>query len=88
MGAYSLGYNGHAKSCDCRTCGAYRQAAFAKQLKSIAQVARAAPDAVKLPTTVDQTVFVRAHYKRQPNHLRKYPQTRRMFADTLKRFVA
>jgi hypothetical protein len=43
---------------------------------------------LKLPTSAAQPVFVRAHYKRSPNHLRKYSRTRTMLRATLKRFVS
>lgn len=85
---YSVGFNGHAKSCDCKTCGESRRQVFAAQLKTVLQASRAAPTVVKLPTSADQTVFVRAHYKRSPNHLRKYPLAKRLFRAVLERVVA
>lgn len=71
---YSLGYDGHAKACRCDAC-----------IKAWVAERRAA---VKLPPRLpsgrDATVFVRGHFRRQPNHLRREPELRRAWRRALR----
>ncbi len=72
---YSLGYNGHAKVCDCGKCGLARARYLAVQ-------ARVAAD-VKPEPTKGATIFVRAHF-RKGRHLTKFPTTMRWYKRFLK----
>jgi hypothetical protein len=67
---YSLGFNGHAKACDCEACGKSRAKRTAELWEANGSYAK--------PTSADSTVFVRSYFRRQSNHLRKYPNTRRI----------
>lgn len=71
---YALGYNGHAKACRCGPC-----------VQAWVAVRKAA---VKLPprrpASGDATVFVRGHFRRQPNHLRREPELRRAWRRALR----
>lgn len=59
--------SGHAKSCDCLQCAKFRVSEY---IARINDTSRAAPE------SADQTVPVRAHWRRHPNHLTKFPATR------------
>jgi hypothetical protein len=67
---YSLGFNGHAKICDCEACAKAR----AKRTSELWE----ANGSYAAPKTADSTIFVRSYFRRQSNHLRKYPNTRRI----------
>jgi adenine-specific DNA glycosylase len=67
---YSLGFNGHAKCCDCADCAKARAERVSKLWEANGSYAR--------PKTVDSTIFVRSYFRRQPNHLKKFPNTRRL----------
>lgn len=73
MGDYSLGKNGHAVSCKCGDC-------------YVGKVERYLADpTVREPKTRDATVLVRAHLRRQANHLRKDPKAKAALRALLKR---
>lgn len=82
MKPYGTGYNGHANKCDCSKCGKVRRAAFSRKLTQISKLAEWG--VARTPTSSDQTVFVRAHFKRAPNHLRRFPRTLQLIRRTLK----
>lgn len=65
---YGLGFNGHARKCDCARCAASR----AKEVKRYLT----APT-VKIPEARDATVLVRAHFRRMPDHMKRYPRSKR-----------
>jgi len=58
-------FNGHAKGHDCKECTAARLASFRIWYAQQSQLP-------KMPDTT-RTVFVRPHWRRQPNHLKKLP---------------
>lgn len=66
---YAAGFNGHAACCDCNLCAPMRAKAFKKWFK----------EQSKLPDMPDKTrtVFVRPHWRRQPNHLNRQPRYKR-----------
>ena len=72
---FSLGYNGHAKSCDCDRC-AKSHAAHVKKLWE-------ANGSYAVPRSADETVFVRSYFRRQPNHFAKKPD----FAKAMRKLV-
>ena len=67
---YSLGFNGHAKCCDCVKCAKERAERVSKLWEANGSYAR--------PKSSDSTIFVRSYFRRQPNHLKKFPNTRRL----------
>lgn len=67
---YSVGFNGHAKCCDCEKCARARADQVNELWRANGSYAR--------PKTVDATIFVRSYFRRQPNHLKKMPNTRRL----------
>jgi hypothetical protein len=67
---YALGFNGHAKSCDCHACAKTRARRTSELWEANGSFAE--------PKTADATIFVRSYFRRQSNHLRKYPNTRRI----------
>lgn len=76
---YAAGYNGHAASCDCDKCAVARAKAAKKLAASVE------------PTTFDKTVYVReytvrSHMRRNPNHLKKFPNTLKMVTKLLEDF--
>jgi len=73
---YSLGYNGHAKSCDCPKCAR----SHAEAVKSLWEQ----NGSYAVPKSADETVFVRSYFRRQPNHFAKKPD----FAKAMRNFVA
>lgn len=73
---YSLGFNGHAKSCDCERCAKSR----AKRTSELWE----ANGSYAEPKTADSTIFVRSYFRRQANHLRKYPNTKRIMRELIK----
>lgn len=73
---YSLGFNGHAKSCDCGRCAKSRVAATQELWKK--------NGAYAVPKTVDSTVFVASYFRRQPNHLKKKPNSRRLLGELVR----
>lgn len=66
---YSLGFKGHAKSCDCDKCAEHRTQQTMELWKANGSYAT--------PKSVDATIFVRSYFRRSPNHLKKYPKARR-----------
>lgn len=76
-GPYSIGYNGHAKACDCDACAKKR----ARDL-----VARARERSVKAPAP-DATIFVRAHFRRG-RYLTKAPKTLGLYRVMLRKEFA
>lgn len=79
---YGLGLGGHANKCDCTKCAKYKARAFGSRIDSIRKLRL--DGLARLPTSSDQTVFVRAHFKRSPHHLSRFPRTLRLFHKTLK----
>lgn len=67
---FAVGYNGHARCCDCARCGASRANAVSELWELNGSYAT--------PKTADSTIFVRSYFRRQPNHLKKFPNTRRI----------
>lgn len=78
---YSLGHNGHAKKCDCTKCAKSKARAFKFKLEVVTTLDERF---ARAPISSDQTVFVRAHFKRSPNHLRRFPRARMLIRRTLK----
>lgn len=68
--SYQVGFNGHAKCCECVKCSNDRIHAFRVWFAQQS----------KLPDMPDRTrtVFVRPHWRKQPNHLRKMPVFKKM----------
>ena len=62
---WAVGFDGHARSCDCKTCTPQRMRAF----KSYYEASSRPP----LMPDQDRTVFVRAHWRKQKNHLNRFP---------------
>lgn len=82
---YGVGFNGHARVCDCVRCANVRKRVLDRRLSVMQNLGN---NVARMPTSADQTVFVRAHFKRSPNHLRKYSRTRMAVSAVLKRYVA
>lgn len=72
-GPYSLGFNGHAKRCDCEACATARAEAYLANMH--AQVKRYGGRKV-IDVNPDKTVFVRAHFRTQRNHMASLPNTK------------
>lgn len=70
---YSLGFNGHAKSCDCNACAKSRAKFTAEAWEKNGAYAE--------PKTPDATVFVNSYFRRQSNHLKKLPNSRKAVRD-------
>ena len=70
---------GHPKRCDCNDCAQLR-AERVLELLSKAQLPQP-------PPTADATVFVRAHFRRQPGHLKHYRRTRGAVMQVLRKAV-
>lgn len=66
---HGMGYNGHAKCCDCKPCAEARKAATLKLWADNGEFA--------VPASADHTVFVKSFFRRAPNHLIKRPNARR-----------
>jgi len=73
---YALGFNGHARSCDCDKCAASRAEVVSERWEENGKFAT--------PKTLDSTVFVNSHFRRSPNHLKNFPETRKMMRNLLK----
>jgi hypothetical protein len=72
-----LGFKGtHPKICECAKCLAAKIKLFKERIRLMNKPA--------FPPTQDSTVPVRAHWRRQPNHLRKQPLLRRWVAGEVK----
>jgi hypothetical protein len=71
---FAVGFNEHASICDCPKCTPLRLTAFKKWFE----------EQSKLPAmpSKDQTVFVRPHWRRQPNHLKKMPHFKKALIST------
>lgn len=67
---YGLGYNGHAKCCKCDACAK-------SKLDEVRAYVKA--PTVRPPPSADATVLVRAYFRRQPRHLKKWPVARKLF---------
>lgn len=66
---WAAGFNGHARICDCDKCVKNRVKEFKKYYEEQARLPMM-PDA-------SRTVFVRPHWRRQPNHLKHQPAFRK-----------
>jgi len=64
---YGTGFNGHAKSCDCKVCADARVEERVKLWRLHGGAA---------PVDPDKTVFVRSFWRAQRNHFSKYPNSR------------
>ena len=64
-GPYSIGYNGHAKSCDCGPCAQSRARALMRRARRIE---------LRPPADRNQAIFVRPHFRRG-KYLTKTPNT-------------
>lgn len=64
----------HPKACECEPCVKDRVRAY---LDRITDTSRLVPEAL------DQTVAVRAHWRRHPGHLKKLPKTRSLLREQL-----
>ena len=73
---YALGFNGHARSCDCDKCAASRAEVVSERWEENGKFAT--------PKTLDSTVFVNSHFRRSPNHLKNFPETRKLMRNLLK----
>lgn len=69
---YSAGFiidgHPHAKKCDCLGCAKLRASELKHHLKE--------PAYPEVPKHLDQTVFVRPHFRRQANHYNKLPNSK------------
>lgn len=72
---HGLGFNGHARSCDCDPCARNRVAERETLWRE--HGAAASPDPKK-------TVFVRSFWRAQKNHFNKMPLTRRLLVERLR----
>lgn len=72
-GPYSVGFNGHAKCCNCKACSKDR---------AYNLVARVREHEVRPPAD-DATIFVRAHFRRG-KYLTKTPGTLRIYQRLLR----
>lgn len=70
----------HAKSCECPTCLKAKLGAFRERMREM--------ESARGPTTVDATVPVRAHWRRQANHLAKSPQLRELVRSIVAEMLA
>lgn len=70
MAKYGLGYNGHARCCKCDSCAE----AKLREVKAYVKAPTVRP-----PASSSATVLVRAHFRRQPKHLSKWPKARELF---------
>lgn len=57
----------HPKNCQCGPCVISKVKAFMDRIHDTSRV---------VPETLDQTVPVRAHWRRHPKHLAKFPKLR------------
>lgn len=73
---YAAGIDGHARVCDCGKCAAARTERISTLWEEHGKAA--------VPKNLDATVFVRSHFRRQNNHLTKYPETRKMMRSLLR----
>lgn len=71
---FALGLNGHARACDCRSCVSDRLKMYKKWFKTASMVPEM-PDATK-------TVFVRPHWRKQKNHLKRMPKFKKALFNT------
>jgi len=72
---YAMGHHGHARCCDCIRCAETRAMMKLAEWQKYGGVAEADPE---------KTVFVRAYWRKQPGHLRNYPQTLKRLQRLLK----
>ena len=73
---YGAGFNGHARSCDCEKCATSRAERISTLWEEHGKAA--------VPKTLDATVFVKSHFRRQSNHLQRFPETRKMMRSLLR----
>lgn len=78
---YAANRFGHANKCDCTKCAKLAKKKFSNTLNSVAKLDESI---ARLPTSVTQTVFVRAHFKRHPRHFSDRPRTRQFIRKLLK----
>lgn len=76
---YGVSYGKHPVTCDCSECAEARAEKIASFIKRNADLNR--------PKFSDATVFVRAHFRRQKGHLRRFPATRAAVIARLKGFL-
>jgi hypothetical protein len=76
---YAASYSGHPVVCDCDKCAETRAERIASFIKRNADLNR--------PKSADATVFVRAHFRRQKGHMKKYPRTRALVMARLKQYL-
>lgn len=69
---------GHAKACQCKGC---------VKTKVARQLAKIHDDTRLIPGSADATVAVRAHWRRQNNHLRKQPLVRDALKEALAQLI-
>lgn len=76
---YAVGFNGHAKCCDCDRCAKDRA-------EEIVQTAKARKIRITDPraTVMVKSYTVRAHARRNKNHLGAYPATLKLLKKMLK----
>lgn len=65
---YTLGFNGHARSCDCAACAKSRAERVAELWEKNGAYAR--------PKSDDATVFVNSYFRTQKNHFKRMPNSR------------
>lgn len=75
MGA---GYNGHARRCECGPCVKARVNDFLERVHDTSRM---------VPLDIGQTVPVRAHWRRNPHHLKKQPKFKEALAMSLSRLI-
>jgi hypothetical protein len=76
---YSEGYNGHAKCCDCADCANFRACDVLR--RAVAHKVRIVDERA---TVVVRSYVVRAHARRNKNHLSAYPSTLKLLREMLK----
>lgn len=80
-GPYSLGYNGHARSCDCPACAASRAEDIAARARGYGIKGKE----LSLGTVPVKSYTVRAHMRKQRGHLSHLPRTKRELLKLLRK---
>jgi hypothetical protein len=75
-GPFSVGYNGHAKCCDCVDCAKARARRTSELWEANGSFAR--------PKSADSTVFVRSYFRKQSGHLNRFPNTKRLMRELVR----
>lgn len=70
---YSLGFNGHAKACDCEKCAKARAERTAELWEKNGAYAQ--------PKSAGATVFVNSYFRTQKNHFKRMPNSRNALRD-------